>query len=111
MSSGSYKLDELRARVADLRGPGIVSARAYLKESRKLRAATALAQALSVLHWSMNRAAAHLGVNESVLRSWLEAHSQPAWIPLALPRDGYLAYLEALLGDVPPESVRDGTNG
>lgn len=111
MSSGTHKLDDLRARIAELRGPGIVAAHSCLKESRKLRAATALAHALSVLHWSMNRTAAHLGVNESVVRSWLEAHMQPAWIPLALPREGYLAFLEALLGDVPPESERTGTDG
>lgn len=109
MSSGTHRIDELRARVAALRGPGIVAARASVKESRKLRAATALAHALSELHWSMNRAAAHLGVNESVVRSWLDAHMQPAWIPLALPRDGYVAYLEALLNEVPPES-RTGTD-
>lgn len=110
MSSGEHRISELRARVAALRGPGIVAARSSVKESRKLRAATALAHALSALRWSQRQCAEYVGVNERIVREWLSANQQPAWLPLALPRDGYLAYLEALLGDVPPES-RTGTDG
>jgi hypothetical protein len=110
VSSGTHKLDELRSRVAALRSPGIAQAQSCLKESRKLHAAAAFAHALSVLRWSQRQCATYIGKDESVIRSWIDAHQQPAWIPLALPRDGYLAFLEALLGDVPPES-KTGTDG
>lgn len=102
---------DLRDRLAELRGPSVAKALSSARDNRKARAAMALAHALSVLRWSRRQCAEYVGVDERIIRQWLDAYQQPAWIPLALPRDGYLAYLEALLGDVPPESYRDGTHG
>ena len=101
----------LRSRVAALRGPGIVQAQASVRSLGKHRASAAMAIALAEMHWSRRDAARHLGVDERVIRDWLDGNRQPAWIPLALPRDGYLAYLDALLGDLPPESVKGAANG
>jgi len=102
------EIADLRDRIATLRGPSVAKCQASLRSSRKARAGLALVHALSVLRWSRREAARHVGVDERVVRDWIEGSRQPAWIPLALPRDGYLAYLDSLLGDVPPES-RTGT--
>jgi len=101
-------LHDLRSRVAALQGPGIASAKASAKLSSKLRAAAAMRFALNELRWSMRQAATFVGVDESVIREWLDAGNQPAWIPLALPRDGQVEYFARLLDELPPES-RTGT--
>lgn len=105
----SADVNALRARVAELRGPGVAKAQSSAKLSSKLRAAFAMRAALEALAWSKNYAAKFLGVDESVIRSWLEAEKQPTWIPLALPQVGQIAYFEALLESIP--SARTGTDG
>lgn len=99
----------LGERLAAERGPGIARAHAAVKLSSKLRAATALRAALVELRWSQREAANYLDVDEKVIREWLDAGQQPAWIPLALPRSGYMAFLEKLYGEAPPPS-RTGTD-
>jgi hypothetical protein len=98
------------ARLAAERGPGIARAHASTKLSSKLRAASALRFALTDLRWTQRGAADYLGVDEKVIREWLDAGQQPAWIPLALPRRGYTAYLEKLFEEAPPPSMT-GTDG
>lgn len=99
---------DLAAELAALRGPGIARVHASARSASKFRAAFAFGEALRVLGWSNSRAARHVGVDESTIRYWLDASKQPAWIPLALPRDGYLAFLDALLRDAPPRTGTDG---
>jgi len=86
------------------------AATSAVRESRKLRAAMAFAHALSVLGWSQRETAKHVGCDEKDIRHWLKAVAQPAWIPLALPRPGYVAYLKKLADEAPP-SERTGTHG
>jgi hypothetical protein len=95
---------DLRQRISNLQGPGVASAKSSAKLSSKLRAASAMRYALDVLRWSQRHAAAHLGVTERVVREWVEAGQQPAWIPLALPSAGQVEYFARLLDEVPPES-------
>lgn len=98
---------DLRGKIAALQGPGIASAKSGMRLSSKLRAASALRYAIDSLRWSQRQAATYLGVNERVIREWLEAGQQPAWIPLALPSAGQVEYFARLLDEVPPE--RTGT--
>jgi hypothetical protein len=104
-------LEELRARIAAERGPSVAKARACRKADSKVRAAWALGEALGYLRWTNRHAAEYIGTDEKTIRLWLMAAQQPAWVPLALPRDGYLRYLECLLAEVPPASNRTGTDG
>lgn len=97
----------LAAAFAAERGPGIRQAQASAKTCSKLRAATAFRSALHALRWSQRRAATWVGVDERIIRDWLEAGQQPAWIPLALPREGYMVYLETLFGEAPRTGTDD----
>lgn len=102
-------LEDMKARVLALQGPMIRKARSDAKLSCQFRAAFALQVALDALGWSQRHAAKALGVDLKVITMWLKAAQQPAWVPLALPREGYLAYLDALLEEVPPAS-KTGTH-
>lgn len=96
---------DLKAKLDAARTPGIAKAKADAKLSSKLRAAKAFKVALESLRWSKRHAAHFFDVDDKVIREWLDAGQQPAWIPLALPRAAYLEYLNALLEDAPLEGL------
>lgn len=101
MSEALKLIDELDA----LDESRVVRAKTLMRDGSKARAGLALAQALKKLTWSNRELANYVGVDEKTIRAWIAGHQQPAWIPLAMPREGYIEYLRALAKDAPPESA------
>lgn len=110
VGSVAPELSELEKRRARLRaamdGPGVVKSLSQRGALGKLRAAAAFARALAALHWSLSDAADHFGVDKKAIDAFLKGGAQPAWYIHELPRNGFLAYQEAMLEDVPPPSER-----
>lgn len=101
---------QLEALLEEELRPGLHKAKADAKRSSKLRAAKAFADALTHLRWSKRQTATYVGVDDKTIREWLDAGQQPAWIPLALPREGYMKFLKGLYEEAPPPS-HTGTDG
>ena len=82
-----------------------------LREKSEGRAAQAFRAGIVAAELSQRETARRLHIDERMVRDYLSgARALPAWVPLALPRDGQVAYLRALTEDV-PETDEDEARG
>jgi len=96
---------QLISELDELDESRVTRAKTLMRDGSKARAGLALVAALKKLRWSNRELATYLGVDEKTIRGWISGYQQPAWIPLAMPREGYLEFLRALAKDTPPESI------
>lgn len=88
----------LRSTLARLESPGLVKVSQSLRSRSEDRAAAAFRAGIVAAGLSQRAAARRLGICERLLRDYLAGARQlPAWAPLALPRDGQIAYLRFLV--------------
>lgn len=78
------------------------------RERGEERAAGAFRAALDACGLSQRAAARWLCCDERLVRDWLHgARALPGWAPLALPREGQIAWLRAAANDVPDQDLAD----
>ncbi|GMV18362.1 MAG: hypothetical protein AMXMBFR56_65860 [Polyangiaceae bacterium] len=91
----------LRRQLAEMATPRLAKCEATVRERGEERAAQAFLAGMEAVGWGRRETARRLGVCERLVRDYLSGARQlPAWVPLAMPREGQVAYLQALANGV-----------